>query len=98
MVIDLVYDAETAGPTRLLAAAEARGVVAIDGREVLLSTGARPVPHDDRLGPAAPVARRLLGLAEPAPRPLPPPAEAAPEPPAAPLAPLASDIPEDRAP
>jgi shikimate dehydrogenase len=62
VVIDLVYDAARPGPTRLLAAAAARGAVAIDGREVLLSqalgqfrmmTG-REMPAD--------LARRLLGL------------------------------------
>jgi 3-dehydroquinate dehydratase/shikimate dehydrogenase len=69
VVIDLVYDAARPGPTRLLAAAAARGAVAIDGREVLLSqalgqfrmmTG-REMPVD--------LARELLGLT-PLPTPL----------------------------
>jgi 3-dehydroquinate dehydratase / shikimate dehydrogenase len=63
VVIDLVYDAARPGLTRLLQEAAARGAVAIDGREVLLSqalgqfrmmTG-REMPVD--------LARRLLGLA-----------------------------------
>lgn len=37
VVVDLVYRAETLEPTPLLAAAMARGALAIDGREVLLS-------------------------------------------------------------
>ncbi|HEV7667352.1 MAG TPA: type I 3-dehydroquinate dehydratase [Thermoanaerobaculia bacterium] len=37
VVVDLVYRAETVEPTPLLAAAIAQGVLAIDGREVLLS-------------------------------------------------------------
>ncbi len=61
LVVDLVYRAETLEPTPLLAAAVARGALAIDGREVLLSqafgqfrgmTG-REMPID--------LARELLG-------------------------------------
>jgi 3-dehydroquinate dehydratase/shikimate dehydrogenase len=62
VVIDLVYDAARPGPTRLLQEAAAKGAVAIEGREVLLSQGlgqfrmmtGREMPVD--------LARRLLGL------------------------------------
>jgi len=62
VVIDLVYDADRAGPTRLLAAAAARGVQVVGGREVLLSQALGQFwLITGREMPAA-IARRLLGI------------------------------------
>lgn len=73
VVLDLVYDAENPGPTRLLTAAEARGAVAVEGREVLLSQALGQFRMMTRWDLPPAVARRLLGMAEPVARPSRPP-------------------------
>ena len=64
VVVDLVYEAEKPGPTPLLAAAEARGAIGVDGREVLLSQGLGQFRMMTGWDLPAPIARRLLGLDE----------------------------------
>jgi 3-dehydroquinate dehydratase/shikimate dehydrogenase len=61
-VLDLVYRSD--GPTPLVAAARARGLVAIDGREVLLAQarGQFRLAHGVEL--PLPAARRTLGLGD----------------------------------
>jgi len=62
VVIDLVYDAARPGPTRLLAEAAARGAVAVDGREVLLSQALGQFRMMTGKEMPVELARRQLGL------------------------------------
>lgn len=76
VVVDLVYDAGRGEPTRLLAAAAARGLAVVGGREVLQSQALGQFRMMTGRDMPAELARKLLGLAgaplPPVP-PLPPP-------------------------
>jgi 3-dehydroquinate dehydratase / shikimate dehydrogenase len=76
VVVDLVYDAGRDEPTRLLAAAAARGLAVVGGREVLLSQALGQFRMMTGREMPAELARRLLGITG---APLPPqPVESAP--------------------
>jgi 3-dehydroquinate dehydratase/shikimate dehydrogenase len=62
VVIDLVYDADRGEPTRLLAAAAARGLAVVGGREVLLSQALGQFRMMTGREMPAVLAHRLLGI------------------------------------